>query len=68
MMSPGKGRHAAVGMRIGWALLDFVETNHLGAVFDSSAGYILSRRPDTLTEPELLPGFTLTVRAIFPTA
>jgi Uma2 family endonuclease len=53
MMSPGKGRHAAVGLRIGRALLNFVEANSLGQVFDSSAGYVLSRDPDTVREPDV---------------
>jgi Uma2 family endonuclease len=53
MMSPGRGRHAAVGMRIGRSLLDFVETNNLGEVFDSSAGYVVSRDPDTVREPDV---------------
>lgn len=53
MMSPGKGRHAAVGMKIGRSLLDFVEANDLGEVFDSSAGYVLSRDPDTVREPDV---------------
>jgi Uma2 family endonuclease len=53
MMSPGKGRHAAVGMKIGGSLLNFVEANRLGTVFDSSAGYVLSRNPDTVREPDV---------------
>ena len=50
---PENGRHAAVGARIGRALLNFVEANSLGQVFDSSAGYVLSRDPDTVREPEV---------------
>ena len=53
MMSPGKGRHAAVGMRIGRSLLNHVDANNLGEVFDSSAGYVLSRNPDTVREPDV---------------
>lgn len=53
MMSPGKGRHAAVGMKIGRSLLNFVEANGLGEVFDSSAGYVVSRNPDTVREPDV---------------
>lgn len=53
MMSPGRGRHAAVGMRIGRALLNFVQANGLGEVFDSSAGYVVSRDPDTVREPDV---------------
>ena len=53
MMSPGRGRHAAVGMRIGRALLNFVQAHGLGEVFDSSAGYVVSRDPDTVSEPNV---------------
>jgi hypothetical protein len=51
MMSPGRGRHAAVGMKIGRSLLNFVEAHGLGEVFDRSAGYVVSRNPDTVREP-----------------
>jgi Uma2 family endonuclease len=53
MMSPGRGRHAAVGMKIGRSLLNFVEANGLGEVFDSSAGYVVARNPDTVREPDV---------------
>ncbi len=53
MMSPGKGRHAAIELRIGRALLDFVEANSLGEAFGSSAGYVLARDPDTVREPDV---------------
>jgi Uma2 family endonuclease len=53
MMTPGRARHAAVGLRIGRALLNFVEEHGLGEVFDSSAGYVLTRNPDTVREPDV---------------
>ncbi|MFV1965770.1 MAG: Uma2 family endonuclease, partial [Pirellulaceae bacterium] len=53
MMSPGRARHAAVGMKIGRSLLNFVAANGLGEVFDSSAGYVVSRNPDTVREPDV---------------
>jgi Uma2 family endonuclease len=53
MMSPGRARHAAIAMRIGRSLLDFVQSNSLGEVFDSSAGYLLARNPDTVREPDV---------------
>jgi Uma2 family endonuclease len=40
-------------MKIGRSLLNFVESNGLGEVFDSSAGYVLSRNPDTVREPDV---------------
>lgn len=53
MMSPGKGRHGAVGARITILLGKFVEANGLGTVFNSSAGYVVSRDPDTVREPDV---------------
>ncbi len=53
MMSPGKGRHGAVEARIVRWLLSFVDPNDLGEVFGSSAGYVLSRNPDTVREPDV---------------
>lgn len=53
VMSPGKGRYGAIGARIVRALGNFVEANGLGEVFDSSTGYVLSRAPDTVREPDV---------------
>lgn len=53
MMSPAKGRHGAVAMKIGHALLGFLDTHTLGAVFDSSTGFIISRDPDTVRAPDV---------------
>lgn len=53
MLSPGKGRHAVVAMRIGRLLLNFVAAHGLGEVFDSSAGYVVARNPDTVREPDV---------------
>lgn len=53
MMSPGKRRHAVIGAKITAALHQFVEANDLGEVLNSSAGYVLSRRPDTVREPDV---------------
>lgn len=53
MMSPGKGRHGAVEARILGGLIAFVRANELGEVFGSSAGYILSRDPDTVRQPDV---------------
>ncbi len=49
---PESGRHGAVSATIGVALLSFVETNGLGQVIGSSAGYVLSRGPDTVRQPD----------------
>jgi Uma2 family endonuclease len=40
-------------MRIGRSLLNFVAAHGIGEVFDSSAGYVLSRNPDTVREPDV---------------
>jgi Uma2 family endonuclease len=53
VMSPGKGRHGAVGARIARALGNFVDAHRLGEVFDSSTGYVLARDPDTVREPDV---------------
>jgi Uma2 family endonuclease len=53
MMSPGKGRHGAVEARVLGSLIAFVRANNLGEVFGSSAGYLLSRDPDTVREPDV---------------
>jgi Uma2 family endonuclease len=53
MMSPGKGRHGAVGARIARVLGNFVEAKGCGEVFDSSTGYVLARGPDTVREPDV---------------
>ncbi len=53
MMSPGMGRHGAVGARVLGELIAFVRANRLGEVFDSSTGYVLSRNPDTVREPDV---------------
>ena len=53
MMSPGKGRHGVVEARILGELIAFVRGNNLGEVLGSSAGYVLSRDPDTVREPDV---------------
>ncbi len=53
MMSPAKGRHGAVAMNIGHALLGFLDTHTLGAVFDSSTGFVISHDPDTVRAPDV---------------
>ncbi len=53
LTGPESARHGATGARIGARLLDFVDRNELGIVFGSSAGYILSRNPDTVREPDV---------------
>lgn len=53
MMSPGKPRHGMVGARITTLLAQLVDANGLGTVFNSSVGYITSRSPDTVREPDV---------------
>lgn len=53
MMSPAKGRHGAVALKIGHALLSFLEGRGLGEVFDSSTGFVISRDPDTVRAPDV---------------
>ena len=53
MMTPAKGRHGAVAMKLGHYLLSFLETHDIGQVFDSSTGFVLSRNPDTVRAPDV---------------
>ena len=53
MMSPGKGRHGAVAMKIGRSLLNYLEGRGLGEVFDSSTGFVVARKPDTVRAPDV---------------
>lgn len=53
MISPGKGRHGVVSARILGELIAFVRKNDLGEVLGSSTGYVLSRDPDTVREPDV---------------
>jgi Uma2 family endonuclease len=53
MMTPAKGRHGAIAMKIGHYLLSFLETHDIGQVFDSSTGFVLSHDPDTVRAPDV---------------
>jgi len=53
MMTPAKGRHGAIAMKIGRLLLNFLEGRDLGEVFDSSTGFVVSRNPDTVRAPDV---------------
>lgn len=53
MMSPEKGRHGAVAMKIGRSLLNYLADRELGEVFDSSTGFVVARDPDTVRAPDV---------------
>lgn len=53
MVSPAKGRHGLIAVRITHALVSFLETKELGQVFDSSTGFFLARDPDTVRAPDV---------------
>lgn len=52
-MSPAGGDHGEIGMRLGWRLAQFVETQNLGVVYTSDTGFRLARDPDTVRCPDV---------------
>jgi Uma2 family endonuclease len=52
-MTPAGGDHGEIGMRLGWRLAQFVETQHLGVVYNSDTGFRLARDPDTVRCPDV---------------
>ena len=51
IMSPTHAKHGEVSMRMGGLLLNFVDRNDLGKVYDSSTGFRLA--PDLLLSPDV---------------
>lgn len=51
IMSPAHANHGSICMRIGALLLNFVQQNKLGEVYDSSTGFKLA--PDLLLSPDV---------------
>lgn len=52
-MTPAGGDHGEIGMRLGWRLAQFVETERLGVVYNSDTGFRLARDPDTVRCPDV---------------
>jgi Uma2 family endonuclease len=52
-MSPASGKHSYVTGEIFWHLMAFVSSERSHHVFESSAGYILSRDPDVVLGPDV---------------
>lgn len=52
-MSLAGGQHGIIAMRLGAALLDFVEANNLGYVTAAETGYVLTHDPDTVRGPDV---------------
>ena len=66
MMSPAGSEHGLIALRIGSALLDFVESHALGVVLGAETGFQISQKStDTLSGGELLPGFSAAVARFF---
>ena len=47
------GEHGEIVMKLGAALVNFVEPRELGRVMGSDAGFWLERDPDTVREPDI---------------
>ena len=61
-MSPAGSQHGAITQRIAVRLSVFVEQHRLGQVYSSETGFVLSRNPDTVLQPDV--GYVRRERAI----
>jgi len=52
-MSPAGEQHGLIVIRFTWRLAQYVETQHLGAVYGAETGFILSTGPDTVRAPDV---------------
>ena len=52
-MSPAGSQHGAITHRIAVRLGAFVEQHRLGQVYSSETGFVLSRNPDTVLQPDV---------------
>jgi Uma2 family endonuclease len=52
MMRPAGAEHGVVALRIGAALMQFVDANGLGIVFASETGFKIDQNPDTVRAPD----------------
>jgi Uma2 family endonuclease len=52
-MSPAGYRHGQIVIRFAWRLAQYVETNHLGAVYAAETGFLLASNPDTVRAPDV---------------
>jgi Uma2 family endonuclease len=51
-MSPAGEEHSAIALNIAAELRSFVRQHKLGRAYGADAGYIISRDPDTVREPD----------------
>ncbi|HVG25671.1 MAG TPA: Uma2 family endonuclease [Thermoanaerobaculia bacterium] len=52
-MSPAGGDHGALALRIAIRFGSYVEQHCLGQAYSSQTGFVVSRDPDTVLEPDL---------------
>lgn len=52
-MSPAGSKHGAITHRISVRLGAFAEQHRLGQVYSSETGFVLSRNPDTVLQPDV---------------
>lgn len=52
-MAPASHEHGMVGMRFGWRLAQYVETNNLGVVDGAETGFRIASDPDTVRAPDV---------------
>jgi Uma2 family endonuclease len=53
MMSPAGSEHGLIALRIGSALLHFVESHALGVVLGAETGFQIAQHPDTVRAPDV---------------
>ncbi|MCC7020294.1 MAG: Uma2 family endonuclease [Ardenticatenales bacterium] len=51
-MAPASGGHGAVGINIGYWLVDHVRRHPTGRVYAAETGFVLARNPDTVRAPD----------------
>jgi Uma2 family endonuclease len=52
-MSPTGGKHGILALRLGAALIQYVEANNLGEAFGAETGFVLTTEPDTVRAPDV---------------
>lgn len=51
-MSPAGTQHSKIALRLAQRLANFVDQHRLGEVYGADCGYLTSRNPDTVREPD----------------
>jgi Uma2 family endonuclease len=52
-MSPTGGKRGILALRLGAALVQYVEANNLGEAFGAETGFVLTTNPDTVRAPDV---------------